>query len=64
MKQKPLNKSLLAMMVGVISTQALAVEVDIGQGGKWGQTTVYCRFNESVPLLSLSVSTSSSRAEQ
>ena len=32
MKPKPFKKSLLALIVGAISTQVLAVEVDIGQG--------------------------------
>ncbi|QLG90579.1 autotransporter domain-containing protein [Pseudomonas yamanorum] len=47
MKRKPFKKSLLAMIVGAISTQALAVEVDIGQGkSTWvGET-----LNESLIL--------------
>ncbi|MDD0985180.1 autotransporter outer membrane beta-barrel domain-containing protein [Pseudomonas shahriarae] len=32
MKPKPFKKSLLALIVGAISTQVLAVEVDVGQG--------------------------------
>ena len=32
MKRKPFQKSLLAIMVGAISTQVLAVEVDLGAG--------------------------------
>lgn len=47
MKQKSFNKSALAMMAGLISSQALAVEVDIGQGKTtWiGET-----LNESLTL--------------
>lgn len=47
MKQQPFKKSLLAMIVGAISTQVLAVEVDIGQGkSTWvGET-----LNESLTL--------------
>lgn len=45
MKRKQFQKSLLALMVGAISTQALAVEFDLGQGKNiWvGET-----FNESL----------------
>lgn len=47
MKQKSFNKSALAMMAGLISSQALAVDVDIGQGKTtWiGET-----LNESLNL--------------
>lgn len=47
MKQKPFKQKLLAVMVGAISGQALAVEVDIGQGKtNWISET----FNESLTL--------------
>jgi len=47
MKQKSFNKSALAMLAGLVSSQALAVEVDIGQGKTtWiGET-----LNESLTL--------------
>ncbi|QJI34667.1 autotransporter family protein [Pseudomonas sp. ADAK13] len=47
MKRKQFQKSLLALMVGAISSQALAVEFDLGQGKNiWvGET-----FNESLTI--------------
>ena len=47
MKRKPFQKTLLALMVGAISTQVLAVEFDLGQGKNiWASET----FNEPVTI--------------
>ncbi|AZF24384.1 autotransporter outer membrane beta-barrel domain-containing protein [Pseudomonas sp. R2-60-08W] len=47
MKRKQFQKSLLAIMVGAISTQVLAVEFDLGQGKNiWANET----FNEPVTI--------------
>ena len=47
MKPKPFKKSLLALIVGAISTQVLAVEVDVGQGkSTWSGE----KFSESLTL--------------
>jgi hypothetical protein len=46
-KPKPFKKSLLALIVGAISTQVLAVEVDVGQGkSTWSGE----KFSESLTL--------------
>ncbi len=47
MKRKPFQKSLLAIMVGAISTQVLAVEVDLGAGKTQFVSETY---NESLIL--------------
>ncbi|MBC3468213.1 autotransporter outer membrane beta-barrel domain-containing protein [Pseudomonas sp. RW10S2] len=47
MKRKPFEKKLLTMIVGAISTQALAIEVDIGQGKT---TWIGEEFKESLTL--------------